>query len=302
MDKIKIAFIDDNESLLDSFQARYDGDKYEIHTFKSLDIALLAIEKSFFSFHFVILDGKGHLKFSETGHGDEQFALVAREKINSLISLHKRDLPFCYFTAYSEEKVMQIIPNLPQNEEIRVFNKTLANQESLMFDYIQERYERLEETSIRKQFTEIFEIFDLGFLDSNAEQELILLISLSRNLTDENSKQFSRSVRPFLECIVNKLESTDRKFAVPKNKEGKEQGLSGKIWYLSGSHLHHRPTTPQLIPTHLYEMVSAIQKSSSTSSMHHYDTQISGFTAHSYLYVLLDFMLWFKNILKNKTT
>ena len=137
IEKIKIAIIDDKKTVLDSFQSNYDGEYYEIHTFLSLEDAIPAIDKDYYSFHFIILDGKGYMKTEETGEGEEKFALLAREEIEKLIQKRGRDMPFCYYTAYSEEKILQILPSFTYsgtNEPVKVFKKQDENVEQKLWD------------------------------------------------------------------------------------------------------------------------------------------------------------------------
>ncbi len=309
MQKIKIALIDDKQTILDRFESNYDGDEFEIHTFLSWEEAEEIIDRDFYSFHFVIFDGKGFLTKGETGEGNETFAFKVRDNIESLIRRKGRDLPFCCYTAYAEEKSINILTKLEHGssrDTIKVFSKNIENHETDMFSYIKERYENLEETSIKKKYSDVFEVFQLGLLDTSLERDLINSIKNLSNLTDDNSKQFSRNVRPIMESIFNKLSAFDRRFVSPNYKQGDEQSSSNHIWFLAGKPKRNNTLgnyeyqCDTFMPIHLYETVSAMQRATSKTAMHNYSIPINRYTAKSYLYTLFDLILWFKELVKNR--
>ena len=308
MERIKIVLIDDKQNILDSFQNKYDGEQYQIYCFKSLEEALPIIDEHFYSFHFIILDGKGFLKKDETGHGSGKFALKSREEIEELIRRKGRDLPYCYHTAYSGEDIMQALSDSTYGytkEAIRIFNKLIDEDEARMFKYIHERYEKLEEVTIKRNYSDVFEIFEMGLLDNNTERELINTIKLLKDLTDDNSKQFARNIRPLMEAVFYKLIEIDRKYLPPNFKKSNQQSLTNLMKFLAGTPTWSdtdrivKPITEVHLPAHLYELTLGIQKSSSASAMHEYSNSINRYTAISYLNGLFDLLIWFKKIGEN---
>jgi hypothetical protein len=308
---MKIAIIDDLQSFLDDFQTKYENMEKDIiiDTFRSLEEALPVLEDKFYEYDFVILDGKGYRYKDETGDGDELFATDAREELEKLISKKKQDLPYCYYTAYSDDKVLESLGNKcysGTSEKIQIFKKKLGVEEDeKLFAFITSKIAQKGETTIKQKYPDIFEIFSLGYLDKLVERDLINTLLLLKNLTDDNSKQLSRNIRPILESICSRLTALDRKFTSINIRRGNEQSLRGALKFLAGSPTYNNntgrieETTEIFLPKHLYTIILAIQDSSSTSVMHTYDSPITKYTAKAYLFGLMDFMLWFKELCKN---
>jgi response regulator RpfG family c-di-GMP phosphodiesterase len=304
---MQIVIIDDKTSFLESFETKYVNDERAIETFQSLEEALPYMKDNFYNLDFVILDGKGYRQKDETGQGDELFATDAREAIDNLIREKKQDLPYCYYTAYTDDKTIDNLKSktyLGTSENIKVFKKVDSGTKDL-FAFVEHKVKQKEDTSIKQQYLDIFEIFNLGYLDNSVERDLINTMLLLKNLTDDNSKQLSRNIRPIMETVLNKVAVLDKKYTGAHLRNGDEQSLSSAIWFLAGKPTWNKSkrsieySGEIFLPLHRYEIFSSLNKSTSTSSMHDYNHPISDYLARSYLNSLLDLLLWFKSLNQN---
>lgn len=311
---MNIVIIDDRQSFLDDFQIRYDNPEkgITIETFRTMEEASPELDKNFYEYDFVILDGKGHRKIDETGDGSEYFARDMLDVINDLIRSKKRDLPFCYYTAYANDEFLKELGEkcyFGTTEKIGIFKKSLGEEEEKrMFQFIREKVSKNPESSIKQNYHDVWEVFDMEYLDKKYERDFLNCIKLLKDLTDDNAINFARNVRPMIEAICSKIRTLDRKFLEIMIKSGNEQSLRGALKFLAGTPTYNQSkgytieTTEVFLPKHLYLLISAIQDSSSTVVMHPSEYTITKYTAQTYLNGLLDFFIWFKELTKKNLT
>lgn len=311
---MKIAIIDDRQSFLDDFQTRHDNPETGIvvEIFRTMEEVKPELNKNFYEYDFVILDGKGHRKIGETGDGSEYFARDMLDVINDLIRSKKRDLPFCYYTAFADDEFLKELGDkcyLGTNEKIRIFKKSLGEEEEKrLFQFILEKVSQNPESSIKQKYTDVWEVFTLDYLDKKYERDFINCIKLLNDLNDDNAINFARNIRPMIEAICSKIRTLDRKFLEIKIRPGHEQSLRGALKFLAGTPTFNQikgymePTTEVFLPKYLYTLILAIQDSSSTVVMHPTEFTITKYTAQTYLNGLLDFFIWFKELSKKNLT
>jgi hypothetical protein len=297
--KIKILIVDDNENLCNSFINRHDGQEFEIHADYSLDKAKERLIKDFFEYDFVVLDGLGHLTVGRTkGQGDQGFAIAAIHAIKELSNKYKRALPYCLYTAYSGNDVLNALKEAEPT--LQVFKKSDTIDEQLMWEYIRRCHKNSSETTIRQNYSDIFSIFDKGLLNKGIERELIQFLLAESDPNPDGLKQIARQIRPIMEAVYLKIAEIDRKFLPDGLQQGKEQSLNSAIRHMAGkpkwnNDLHKYELQSQdYMPLHLWHLVDVLQKATSSTAMHYTHATISRYTLSTYKEILADLLLWFK--------
>lgn len=298
--KIRVLLIDDRKNICDAFVNQYDGKEYEVHSNLSLEEAKARLEADFFSYHFVILDGLGHISAGRTeGQGDDGFAVAAIQVLKDLSNQFGRALPYCLYTAYYGDRILNALRQA--NPGLRIYQKSNSDEEA-MWAYIQSCYKALPETTLRQRHPELFSIFDNELLSRDVERELIRFFLAVEEATPDQYKQVARQVRPIMEAVYYQLYNLSSKFINAKVRPGDEQSLRQAIKYLAGNPTWNRDQrctqlqNEAFMPLHLYYMVDALQSATSRAAMHHSDTTISWYTLASYQEILADLLLWFKDI------
>lgn len=299
LQKIKVLIVDDNKNLCDAFINRYDGHEFEVYADYSLDKAKDRLEKNFYDYHFVILDGLGHLTSGRTeGKGDDGFAMVAIEIIKNLSIKFGRTLPCCLFTAYQDDRVLNALKQA--NNGLMVFSKNYDGDTDKMWEYIRTCYKNSPETTVRQNYSDIFFIFEIGLLGSTIERELIQFLLAEQNTGLDSFKQVARQIRPLMEAVYLKIAEIDRKFLPDGLQQGKEQSLSNAIFFMAGKPKWNNTLrryeihSKDYMPLHLWFLVDALQKATSSTAMHHTNATISRYTLASYKQILVDLLLWFR--------
>jgi CheY-like chemotaxis protein len=307
----KILLVDDNRAFLDSFQSKYENENRHIDTYENWEEAFPFISEHFFDVDFIVLDGKGHNKKNETNDGDETFAINAREDIERLININKTDLPYCFYTAYSEDKILNNLKSKnysSSTESIQIFKKEIGlEEENRMFNFIERRIREGLISNLKINYPDIFEIFKLGYLDNDYQRDFVNTLKLISNLTDDNTKQFIRNIRPLLEAAIFKITELNSKFISPSIRPGNEQSLQKFIRFLAGEPKWNNVkrvyeySSEKYLPLHVYESISGIQKAISICAMHNYAFPVTKYAAIGYMNGLLDFMIWLKSIFKTNS-
>src|SRR5207244_1165767 len=140
--KIRVLLVDDNQNFCKSFINRHDSEEFEVFADYSLDKAKQTLQEDFFSYHFVVLDGLGLLFEGETeGQGNDGFAMAAVQEIRALATKFGRALPYCLYTAFHEDRVLNALKQADSSLEI--YKKTISEDEPRMWQYIRDSYKKL---------------------------------------------------------------------------------------------------------------------------------------------------------------
>lgn len=300
MATINTLLIDDDKKFCEQFQQEHDGDEFQIDFALSLEEAKVILEEDFHKYHFVILDGLGATqKFEDhtksRGRGEAQFAMDAIQYIKEKVIYFGRAMPFCVLTGWPED-----IAYVKNQTEIFYKGKG-ASERTRLISYIRNEYTRLEETTFRLKHPEIALVFDRGWLTQEHKYDLISLFNQLASPSNNQLKQKAGRVRVIMEAVYNKLATVDRTLLPTNIAAGDDVALSSAIWTVAGKPTKdYKPYNP-IMPKHLYEIVSALQKSVSTSTMHLYEHSISRYTLASYANSLADLLLWFSDFIQKRS-
>jgi len=303
--QIHILLIDDNKDYCKSLKNRFweIGEEKSLHIevtdFQNLEEGFAALEKES-KYKAVILDAKC-LRTKEQETEDFQFlpeALDELEKVNQRTGIYT---PFVVNTGYYDTEVLSSLSLKIERQKGRLFDK--STQEEEMLQYLLEEIANAENTKIEKQYAEVFEIFDKGYLDASLRNDLLTIV---KKLNDGgNVKNNFNPLRKFIEAIYERIKTKDTNL-IPDEVYYGRGGIGINLewtWrYLSGMSVNIDRTTPPfqssaLFSEHISKNVKTVEELSSTIS-HHYSKDVTTYAYKSAVFALLEVLLWFKAVME----
>jgi hypothetical protein len=304
MKTYNILLIDDDKGVYESLDvaasqigiAKFDADIIITDRQNWQDGAEL-LEKEYF--HALILDARCMVDRDQTDDNFD-FLTIALERLKEIEQKQDRHIPFVINTGYFGEKEVQMMQRLITERRGKIFSKTLPKDN--MFQYLLEEIENSEHTKIEKEYSDIFEVFDKGYLDSKFRTELLKILK-TRN-DDSKNQENLRAVRVIQDEIYNSL-NRKKSGIVPNGLSAVERNK-----HLSGNYDSRvRQHTSNLYQTETISYLSsAIYKISSEFGNHpprkptnvtvEYWEMPSKYAVKSLIFALLEQLLWFKSLMK----
>ncbi len=304
MKTYNILLIDDEkevcESLIDFASqigiAKFDADIIITDRQNWQDGAEL-LEKEYF--HALILDARCMID-NEQVDDNFDFLTIALERLKEIEQKQDRHIPFVINTGYFGEKEVQMMQRLITERRGKIFSKTLPKDG--MFQYLVAEIEISENTKIEKEYADVFEIFDKGYLEASLRNDLLTII---KKLNDKaNVKNNFNPLRKFIEAIYGKIKAKDTNLipdAVYYGRGGIGINLEWTWRYLSGMSVNVDRTslpfqTTALFSEHISKNVKTVEELSSTIS-HLYPKDVTTYAYKSAVFALLEILLWFKKLM-----
>lgn len=255
------------------------------------------LEKEYF--HALILDARCMID-SEQIDDNFDFLTIALERLKEIEQKQDRHILFVINTGYFGEKEVQMMQRLITERRGKIFSKTLPKDE--MFQYLVAEIENSENTKIEKEYANVFEVFDKGYLGSSFRIELFKILKTLNK--DSKNQENLRAVRVIQDEIYNTLNR--------KNSSIVPNGLSAveRNRHLSGNFDNRaRQLTSTVYQTETISYLSsAIYKISSEFGNHPprkpttvavaYWEMPSNYAVKSLVFALLEQLLWFKNLME----
>jgi CheY-like chemotaxis protein len=302
MKTYNILLIDDEkevcESLIDFASqfgiAKFDADIIITDRQNWQDGAEL-LEKEYF--HALILDARCMIDRDQTDDNFD-FLTIALERLKEIEQKQDRHIPFVINTGYFGEKEVQMMQRLISERKGRIFSKTLPKDE--MFQYLVAEIENSENTKIEKEYSDVFEVFDKGYLDSKFRIELLKILK-TRN-DDAKNQENLRAVRVIQDEIYNSLNRKNSGIVPTGSFTNKNKHLSGN------TDQNHSPTTTVFQTNTISFLANMIYRISSEFGNHppqkptkvtvEYWEMPSKYAVKSLIFALLEQLLWFKNLME----
>jgi hypothetical protein len=303
--QIHILLIDDIKDYCKSLRNRFweigeeKGLDIQVTDFQNLEEGFAALEKES-KYKALILDAKCLLT-KEQESDDFQFlpeALDELEKIDNRKEIHT---PFAVNTGYYDTESVKLFERKIKRQKGKLFDK--STQEEEMLEYLLGEIENAENTKIEKQYANVFEIFDKGYLDTSLRNDLLPII---KKLNDNaNVKNNFNPLRKFIEAIYERIKNKDTNL-IPDEIYYGRGGIGINLewtWrYLSGMRVDingiPRPfQSNALFPEHISKNVKTVEELSSTIS-HHYSKDVTTYAYKSAVFALLEILLWFKALME----
>lgn len=297
MDKgYNVLLIDDREDFTKTFKEAAQQHNIFVASRTNYDDMVECLPKIKDRLSTIILDIKC-LKQREQEIESQDFLAMALEHLNQKYA----DIPRLIVTADSAkyDDVKQWF------SKEKIYRKTKDDIEKV-FEIIKKNGEEIQSIKVRYNYCDVFEIFDKGYLSSNAEKDLLdLLINMNNEELTEIKKNLSVA-RRMQEEILQTLHKCDSTI-IPESclKPNKDIKFHSIHKHLSGNKTKenfYKPTT-QVYYDGLIECFSdAIYSVTSDNGAHNpYEKPTYIPTKYTVLTVtnaLLDFLLWFKGIMK----
>ncbi|HPS29576.1 MAG TPA: hypothetical protein PLZ43_04930 [bacterium] len=252
----------------------------------------------------VILDGEAQISAEKAS--DFKFVSEARVLMQKLASEKGRDLPYLFYTAY-RSKVDEMVYDIP------VIDKKAPMED--LFEALKKLLICSDEYRIRKEHDKVFQIFEDGYLSEDKEEELLRILlkynshsevksilSLSRSFLETVLKEMAIKRVIFTEHLIKYIDSQGY------DKEG--YALNDYLYFLKAEHRTVQ-NNGEKAPYFICETIWLIQRVCSAYGPHdkrsvsvNVDNEtykITLNTAKTVVYSLLDFLLWFKDVMDRHT-
>ena len=298
MKTYNILLIDDEkevcESLIDFANqigiAKFDADIIITDRQNWQDGAEL-LEKEYF--HALILDARCMI---ETDQVDDNFDFltIALERLKEIERKQDRHIPFVINTGYFGEKEVQMMQRLITERRGKIFSKTLPKDE--MFQYLVTEIEDSENTKIEKDYPDIFEVFDKGYLGSSFRIELFKILKTLNK--DSKNQENLRAVRVIQDEIYNALRRKNPAIVPNGSFTDKNKHLSGNSYQNSTI---YQTNTISYLANAIYRISSDFGNHSPqkpTNVTIEYWEMPSNYAVKSLVFALLEQLLWFKNLME----
>jgi len=302
--QIHILLIDDNKDYCSSLKNRFweigeeKGLNIQVTDFQNLEEGFAALEKES-KYKAVILDAKC-LRTKEQETEDFQFlpeALDELEKIDKRKEIHT---PFVVNTGYYDTEVLSSLSLKIDRQKGKLFDK--STQEEEMLEYLLKEIESAENTKIEKQFADIFDIFDKGFLDAVFKGHLLKLLKTSSSDDPTEIKKNLALLRSLQEQIFQTLNKKDNQI-VPDNICQPNVSFRAVHRHLSGNKDRNRnyQTTTSVWQNNwiesLSECIYSIASDNGSHNPYNNTPLPNKYTVQSLTFAFLEQLLWFKKLM-----
>jgi hypothetical protein len=249
-------------------------------------------------YHAIILDGLCLLD-EEQETEDAGFLAVVFEELKSIETQENRHIPVAVNTGHLSDKDLQTLKTLIAKRGSKVFYKTEPIKE--LMGFLMTEIDNSPNTKIFKQYADVFEIFELGFMPPNPKDFKQKLLKILKNIdTSNENTAILQDARVIQEEIYKVLQT-------------KISGLSGSFMdknkFLSGNiDNNYKPTTTVYQTPVLSYSATAIYQTCSTFGNHstskpsnvdvRYWEVPSNYAVKSVVFALLEQLLWFKELIK----
>lgn len=277
--------------------------KYKIKLvgFDNAEEGLYELRNNHIHYDGIILDGKFYSKPGQKGRPDESgFGKVGREISN----LKNRGLVIPCFIYSGQKSFVKENNNLVDLfsditfSDGKVFNKSDEKDFDELCNNIIIQADKLPQTKIKHNNQEVFEIFDLGYLSSDKEKDLLELLITNLPRTNNERKGMLTNIRSFVEALHSKLSAIK---VLPSGLS-----FSHRMNHLSGNPTKSSNWKPTSIVYHTKEIRNLNEWIYYTCGeyIHHLDNEqydgyhISNYAIESMRQGLLELILWFKKTYK----
>ena len=176
-------------------------------------------------------------------------------------------------------------------DDLRIFVK--GEQQKEMFAYLKEEVKKLPETEIIMMYSDVFELFDRGYLDTSYREKLLFILMNYESRQQQEVEGAITQIRKILEGIYKALGIMGRidPVLIPNNRPNLE-------WcqrYISGLNIDgFDEIPPAIVPSHIGWTLKILKENSSAAGAHDYGDSVHNFALKTMVFALLDVLLWFK--------
>lgn len=288
-----ILIIDDQKEFLDAFITKMSAKSISVATARSFEGLQKEMTKLHHKIAVVILDIKCLISDNQEIE-NEDFILTA-------ITYLEQNYPkFPRIILTGDDESFKGFQRFNKNEEV-----FLKGQEDELFDRIKYFCDNSENLKIKRDYSDIFEIFEQSLMD-NAQE--VQMLNILKNLNEKDSSKFGgilRDIRAMQEAIYKKINQKDKAIIPDDMFES-----NGKIiWNKLMKHLIGKssetncvqqriPATSSYKNQTIFNFAEALYWSSGQYIHTTPSYMISNYALKSLIYNLLELLIWAKQYLK----
>ena len=241
----------------------------------------------------VILDAKAFRKVNQEV-GTESLKSL-RDSINGIKDLERksgRKIPFCVYTGHKK--------NMGEawEDDLKVFVK--GRDQEVMFKFLKEEIKNLPETIVIQEYYDVFELFDLNYLDSKYKAKLLYILMNFETKKQVELENLLLHIRKILEGVYKTLGELGRidSSLIPRGRPNLEYCQR----YISGLPIDEMgKIPPSIVPSHISWSFKIIKENASAAGAHDYQTSIHNYSLKTMVFALLDVLLWFKGFRREQS-
>ncbi len=244
-------------------------------------------------FHALILDAKCMVD-REQETENFGFLPTVMDKLKDIEQKQNRHIPFAVNTGYLGEKETQIMERLINERKSKIFSKSSPKKDLIV--YLFEEIEKAPTTKIEREYNDVFEIFDEGYLEIRFKGKLLEILK-NRN-EEHQTTSILQDVRVIQDEIYNVLNRKDSSIVPNGSFTQRNKHLSGN------TDRYFNPTTAVYQTNTISYLANAIYRISSDFGSHPpqrpndvsvvYWEMPSKYAVKSLVFGLLEQLVWFK--------
>lgn len=302
---IKVLHIDDNVVLYDSLKGGAEDYGIDLEHAIALKTGMkMLTEKGNQYYDGIIVDACGKINEDDSidrvGHITEAY-----KELNQL----NLGLPIVIFTGESKRYSPLTIEELCSSWD--VFQKGNPEVRKKMFELLVEKSKHKKDNIIARQNSDVFEVFDKGYLDLNTKKKLLDCIKRMNSNDNLEIIKTIHLLRHLIEAICKAINKVDNRMVpndfFPVRKPGKEPEVDfrGIQWHLRGR--RNKETKKDegtiYVPYDSIEdrFIDLIYTVVSDYGSHDNVKQVPGYVLPILTYAMLNHLLWFKGIYQERT-
>jgi hypothetical protein len=204
-----------------------------------------------------------------------------------------------------ETAFAQDLHELLEESEVHIFNKGNGDDVRRMLTMFVDGSRHKEDRAIAARFADIFEIFDMGFLDLPDREALLECIKNINSNEDAKIRNTLSGIRRLQESIYKAINKVDSEMVPDEFLLDGKTDYRGIQWHLRGRFNKNtrRSEGEEYVPigTNIDQFAEAIYTVVSNYGSHKKFSDVSKYTLSTITFAMLDLLLWFKGITQEKT-
>ena len=301
---IHVLLIDDEKDYCDTLKtnARHSG--ILIADFQNLEDGFKELEKEL-KYKAIIFDAKCLIDEKEEVD-NFGFLPIALDRLKEFEQKHDVHLPFVVNTGYAGEKEISMITRQVETKKGKVFDK--GEPKDILFQYLLNEINKAGITKLEKEYQDVFQVFEKGYLPNNMRDDLINILQNCKNSTPAKIKDNLATIRRILDEILTKINSL-KPSVLPNSKRNfmdkikwlsgqKRVGSSTPANYVGGE-TKYQTSSNEYLATAIWKISSDFGSHSLPTNAALYKAFPSSYAVQALTYSILEIIIWYIELMDN---
>lgn len=299
---IHILLIDDEKDYCNSLKTNARSSGILITDFQNLKDGFIELKKEL-KYKAIIFDAKCMID-SDQEVDNFSFLPIALDQLKEFEQQYNLHIPFVVNTGYFGENEITMIEQQVDIKRGKVFSKGDGADE--LFKHLLREIDKSEITKYEKEFLNVFQVFEKGYLQNNMRGDLINILQNKDNSNPAKIKDNLNTIRRILDEIHTTI-NNQKPSVLPDSKNTfnkKIRCLSGNIQNVSGS---YQPTTTKYQTSVIEHLSTAIYRISSDFGSHSLPTNSalyqnfpSVYTVNALVFSIMEIIIWYIELMDNE--